>query len=358
MIIGGGTLAAAAAAVRLAKLGHQVQYVGRPETVGGHWRTDLPPVLGLPATWRDLFRKSGRTLDAELLRTGRRLETAPATQHRFSDGTELTLPAERGAQFSGISRTFGTAAAQRWRDLLDDLDQTWLALRHAGVEEPAPERRDGQLARRLLRGTTLNDLADRVGEPHLAEVITSQGVRSGTDSNQAPALLATRLVIERTFGRWQLSDSSGPLPGEAILDSLVQRMRTRKIGFLEQSERIDLDLGVWIPRRSWFAPRLRPALAPRVTRTDNNELTEVVTYSQTGLIIDWPGIRHDFRTTYPDIAWGFAPDDWASWWARPKASSAGNEPWAELANAAMEVYAYHLRVTGRDVRPSNRNYRP
>ncbi|MDO4716290.1 MAG: hypothetical protein Q4B08_01865 [Propionibacteriaceae bacterium] len=359
MIVGGGTLRAAAAAARLAKLGHQVSLAGEPGSIGGHWRTDLPPVVALPATWRDTFRKSGRGLEAELSRHGLSLEEAPPATHRFPDGLSFTLPAERGAQFRAISDVFGPGAAARWRDLIDDLDEVWLLLRHTGVEEPVPSRWPKGLASRLLRGHTLADLAERVREPHLGAIISSLGPRSGTDSVRAPALLATRLVVERTFGRWQLARQGTAVGAAGLLDLLAERLTTRKVGFLAEAAGADLDLGEVPLRRSWFGRTPRPALAPAVTHPGSaTGASEVVTHTPEGLIVDWPGLRHDFRRSRPDPAWGYAPDDWATWWARPLTWSAGNEPWAELANAALAVYDYHFRLTGADVRPTNKEYRP
>ncbi|MGZ4461062.1 MAG: FAD-dependent oxidoreductase, partial [Nocardioidaceae bacterium] len=74
VVIGGG-LGGAAAAARLAKLGHQVTLVERQDRLGGAvgyveqdgFRWDSGPTsTALPAVVRDLFRKSGRPLEREL----------------------------------------------------------------------------------------------------------------------------------------------------------------------------------------------------------------------------------------------------------------------------------------------------
>ena len=79
VVIGGG-LAGLAAAARLAKVGHDVELYERSEVLGGTWAPyqlpggvtvdDAPSIIGFPAPWRDLFRKSGRPLEAELARMG------------------------------------------------------------------------------------------------------------------------------------------------------------------------------------------------------------------------------------------------------------------------------------------------
>src|SRR6478735_9181324 len=119
VVIGAG-LGGLAAAVRLAKLGHDVTLLERTDTLGGAlsavtedgftWDAG-PSYTLLPAVVRDLFRKSGRPLEREL-------DLVPldlVREHRFQDGTSLRLPHGRAAQleaFEGLGRGLG----QRWVD--------------------------------------------------------------------------------------------------------------------------------------------------------------------------------------------------------------------------------------------------
>lgn len=355
----GETLGAAAAAARLAKLGHQVTYVGTPDRVGGHWREHLPPVLTLPATWRDLFRKTGRGLSAELARHQLELAPAPPAKHVFSDGLELELPTERGAQYSAISTALGEASAIRWRDLLDGLDSVWLTARQVGIEAARPEKLSRQQARGLWRGKTLASLAAGLAEPHLAQLVRAVGPRCGTSAKSAPALLATRLVVERTFGRWQLESAGQPVPATKLLDLLAQRLITRKVRFAPEpgAGHVRLDFGNELPKNRWRT-RLRPAAAPAISKWTSQGACEVVRHTTAGPIIAWVDQRHDYTATRPNLEWGFAPNSWSAWLATPASACAGTEPWAELATAALAVYSLHFRLTGGDVRPTNRNYRP
>src|SRR3954468_11050694 len=166
-VIGGG-LAGLAAAARLAKAGHPVQLFEREAGLGGSWRAVEQPGMGLvdrapsvltfPAPWRDLFRKSGRPLEAELARSGHKLVPAADSSYRFEDGSELSLPTERGAQYQVLTAAYGESAARRWRDLLDQLDGVWQVLRPLGLERelgrhrlPRSVRRPLQARRRLAR---------------------------------------------------------------------------------------------------------------------------------------------------------------------------------------------------------------
>ncbi len=152
-VVGGG-LAGMAAAARLAKVGHTVDLYERAGVLGGSWAPyeltdgvlvdDAPAVLGFPAPWRDLFRKSGRPLEAELARSGHALVPAEMPQVIFADGATLMLSSNRGEQHATLIRAYGTPVAGRWRNLLDRLDEVWQALRPLGFESELPARAPSQ----------------------------------------------------------------------------------------------------------------------------------------------------------------------------------------------------------------------
>lgn len=376
LTIRGATLAAMACAARLAKLGHGVE-LWADDDLGGRWATtheDLPPVVTLPATWRDLFRKSGRTLDAELSREGLAMVEAPAPTHLFPDGADLTLPTERGRQFAVLSERYGQAVAERWRDTLDDLDDVWLAARRFGVENPAAPRTTAD-RRALALDRTLADVADRAGHPHLAQIVLSQAAIAGTGSRRAPALLASRLVVERTFGRWQLVDQSGVgQSATRLIDLLEARLATRKVRIVrEGGAQTDVDCR---PLRPWA---VRAAVAPHSATiwdepgSGETALSQVVDHTGSAPVITWrrptpDGVAQltwDFTRGHRDRAWGLEPSSARAMLHRPlivgpaltasACSPAGPEPWAELASAALAVYELHERLTGEDCRPTNRS---
>ena len=369
-----------AAAARLAKRGHAVTLFEERGALGGSWApwalpgTDLlvdeaPAVTGFPAPWRDLFRKSGRPLEAELARAGYALVPAAPPRYRFTDGSELVLPTDRGEQHAVLVAAYGPAVAARWRDLVDALDDVWQALRPLGLEsafDRADLRRD--VRRRLWSRRTVADLADRLGDPRLGAVVRSVAHRRGSAPGRTPALAAVDLTVARTFGRWQVE----PLPGGAgdpgrssvLTELLAQRLALRQVdvrtgrtadrvsrrdggGFvvLAGPDEVPVD-AVVLAVDPWSAARLAPALRPpsrrlsparsplvRHTRTDlapagveetvvlDEEGVPVVTYARPAGDGGLESV-HDFRHGAPRPELGVAADGFRSWSRRPGTTTA------------------------------------
>ncbi|MFV0428886.1 MAG: hypothetical protein ACK5KO_05635 [Arachnia sp.] len=367
VVIKGATVAGMAAAARLAYLGHDVtvtptrapsRWAG-VEGPGGIAVDAMPAILTLPAAWRDLFTKSGAPLVRALNQAGLRLTEAPPAEHRFRDGTSLMLPTERGPQSRAIEATFGSTAAAQWRGLLDELDALWQARRH--VEIDGHRGLTTPVRRRLWYTSTLIDVAERVDDERLATLIGDLGPLSGTRSRYAPALLATRLVIERTFGRWQVTDSQGLGCSSArLIDLLRDRLAERRVRLTPTPDDHQIDAE---PRRPW----LRSARAPRVSHEVVPEpaspgIREIIDHSgKAPVVMFHRGVgdgtlitRHDYRHSRRDQRWGWEPASVQTWSQRGTIV----EPWAELTEAALAVYDLHERLTGEDSRPSNRDFVP
>ncbi|HET9777808.1 MAG TPA: FAD-dependent oxidoreductase [Propionibacteriaceae bacterium] len=246
VVIGGG-VAGLAAAARLAKVGHRVELYEGSETLGGTWAPyrlangvmvdDAPSIIGFPAPWRDLFRKSGRPLEAELARMGYALGPARPATMIFADGAELTLPTDRGGQYATLAAAYGSSVAERWRALLDRLDLVWQTLRGLGIEAELRSRRQlNRSVRRTLFGhrMTLADLATSIDHDHLSALIRSIAYRSGSVPEQTPAFAAVELSLQRTFGRWQVlpldTDSRLDVGRSSVLvEALAARLELRKV---------------------------------------------------------------------------------------------------------------------------------
>lgn len=317
----GGGLAGLAAAVRLAKARHSVQLVEGTDRLGGRWASrsrtfstgstvldDAPCVLEFPAPWRDLYRKSGRTLAEELDRSAAALSAAEPATYVFADGTELSWPTDRGELFAVHERRYGTATANRWRTLVDQLDDVWQSIRKLGWEAELTGKAQltGPVRRRIRQERTVADLADEIGHPHLAAVLRAGAYRQGGEPETTPAWCAVSQSIERRFGRWTLQSDCADDPLDrtgrisTLVDALAARARLRRIdvrlnervdqlemdsgrvrGVVTEHERLPAAAVIWTAD-PWQLPaaglprfrahtlrrhlrRLRPALAPTVT---------------------------------------------------------------------------------------------
>jgi phytoene dehydrogenase-like protein len=386
IVIGGG-LAGLAAAARLAKARHAVELYEKSDTLGGTWAPhqlesgitvdDAPSIIGFPAPWRDLFRKSGRPLEAELARMGYALEPAEPPRVIFADGLELTLPTDRGGQYTALASAYGPAVADRWQQLLDRLDEVWQTLRSLGLEAELRGRHQlNRTARRSLFGSrmSLADLAASIDHQQLGALIRSVAYRSGSVPEQTPAFAAVELSVTRTFGRWQVQplDLSSPLDvgrSSVLVEALAARLALRKVQVHLgcQIERINTQNGkvtgittgtshhpaaaVVVTCDPWQAfsqllattaarqtqrwlRNLSPAAAPAITHqkaeTPPELVTETVMLTAAGVpTVSYlrrqggAGLQtaHDFTKTLPRPSYGLAWNGFASWLRRPRVTT-------------------------------------
>lgn len=361
IVVVGAGLPGLAAAARLAKVGHEVVVCEQRDRVGPYAVATEPggTVFTLPAAWRDLFRKSGRILDAELARHRLTLSAAPPRRPRFADGTELELPDDRGGQWAALSARFGEPAAAAWRDLLDGLDDGWQLVRQLGVEAEFSHDAQFLAVRRALRAKrSLADLAAEAPAPQLAELVLDVAARLGQDPRRYPAWQGFRLGLERTFGRWHLLDTDGePQPAARLADLLVDRLATRKV---------DLRLG-------------SPVHSVRQDRDGVRVQTEAGTLHAQAVIstvdplthADLSGHRLDHRIARrlpPAPGGGPRWQSWRTMLELPKLQSAlpgvvvasawspaGPDSWAQLLTGALAAYRVHENLTGEDIRPTNKD---
>ena len=385
-VIGGG-LSGLAAAARLAKMGHQVELFEMADRLGGRWASttlatgtvidDAPAVLGFPAPWRDLFRKSGRPLEAELARLGYALTPADPAVVLFADGTELTWPADRGGQLSTLTTAYGRAVAADWRDLVDRLDQVWQTLRPLGWEAELRDRAQltSGVRRRLLGRQSLARLARSLRHPHLEALVRSVGYRLGSTPERTPAWAAVELSLQRTFGRWQLQPLDPGGTGEVgrssiLVEALTARLRLRQVTVHTEcpvtavrvvdgrvagvrtaagdrpAAAVVSTVDPWqtydtllppdiAPRTRRRLRSLHPASAPTIGHELRDspagfEVREVLTLTAAGVpVITYtrpiPGgtvtSRHDYRSTTPRPAAGVAWEGLRSWTRRPPVTS-------------------------------------
>lgn len=223
LVIGSG-FAGLSAAARLAKLRHDVTVLERESEPGGRllglrigedrWAAG-PESVTLPGVFRDLFRKSGRPMDAlvTISPAGPRQHLLPARWPRKSVTFDLPF-GTRGAQHDAVTAALGR---DEWSPWLDELASPWNALRR-GVLEAVHTDSPVEVP---LGTSNLAAYARQLRDSRLRRLVIDQ---PGVDPTQAPAAIAVWNYVERNFGRWTFDGGSAGLAA-----ALVTRLRERKV---------------------------------------------------------------------------------------------------------------------------------
>ncbi len=245
MVVGGG-FAGMAVAARLAKLGHAVTLHESQARLGG----SIAPVthdgfawerhastLTLPAVLRDLFRKTGRPLEAELELTF----CVPGRRHVFTDREVLDLPfGSRADQAEALAGLMGGRAAAAWTSHLDGLGDVWEVLRRRTLDVPFAGRSafDRDAWRTLQPRRSLRRTANRLSrDERLRAVLVDRHRLAGQDPRRIPGFCTVVEHVERAFGRWQ------PVGGMAhLVDALGARLSTRRVEVRLCSPVLDVSL--------------------------------------------------------------------------------------------------------------------
>ncbi len=284
VVIGGG-LAGLASAARLAKAGHQVVLVEASPTLGGAlgavsedgytWDGSATSTL-VPAALRDLFRKSGRPLEAEL---GGELEPLEViTEHRFEDRTSVRVPGgSRAAQIAAFDE-LGPGLGEEWVRHVDTYAPVWEVLRKHYVEAPWDPRDVPKDLHSLFttRETLHKRLRRDFRDDRLGLIAGHRTVAEGHDLRNVPAWVGVSNYLEQSFGAWTIPGGMARLvelltarletrgvtvlTGTAARDVVVRNGRAVAVS-VETGE-IDVDAVVVA-----VDPRRLPALAPVVERT-------------------------------------------------------------------------------------------
>jgi len=241
VVIGAG-MGGLAVAARLATVGHRVTVCEAGATHGGMvgqyqrdgFRFDTgPTLLTLPAVYRDLMLKTGRTrLEDEVeLRP-----VDPGSRHQLPDGTRFELAnASRAKVVQALDDALGGGAGARWGELLERGRGVWEATRRPLLEEPLPDdptplHRDPYLPakRRRLLGRPVSTLAEvaarELRDPRLTALLDEYALRSGIDPRRAPASLTALPYMEQSFGVWYVTGGM-----RALADAVLRRCRQRRV---------------------------------------------------------------------------------------------------------------------------------
>jgi phytoene desaturase len=253
VVIGAG-MGGLAAAARLATVGHRVTVCEAGPTHGGMlgrferdgFRFDTgPTLLTLPAVYRDLMLKTGRTrLEDEV----ELLPVEPGSAHRLPDGTRFTLAnASRAKVVQALDEALGAGVGTRWGDLLERGRGVWEATRRPLLEEPLPDdpsalHRDPYVpARRGMFARPPRSYAEvasrELRHPGLTALLDEYALRFGLDPRTAPASLTVLPYMEQSFGVWYVTGGM-----RALADAALRRCEQRRVA-LRFDTRVERVLG-------------------------------------------------------------------------------------------------------------------
>ncbi len=285
VVVVGGGFAGLSAAARLAKLRHDVVLLEasdrlggrlRGHTIDGHTWQLSPETVTLPGVLRDLFRKSGRPIDALV-----DLVPAAPQRHVFSDKSVLDLASgDRAAQHDAVEAALGS---DPWSPWVDSLSDTWDGWRREvlerlldGRDDIGRDTRNALALRRPITRLARKDLPD----DRLRAIVIDPLRLEGHTPRAVPAVVAVQHYVDRSVGRWRVT---GGLP--ALADALVTRLEERAVdvrtgvrahelelssgrvtGVVTSEERLDADVVVWCAP-TWPAPLPDPPGLPAIPAT-------------------------------------------------------------------------------------------
>jgi glycine/D-amino acid oxidase-like deaminating enzyme len=216
-VVGSGP-AGLAIAARTAKNGHAVSLFEAGPHLGGRLRTLLrggqvvetgAADMLLPAALRDLFRKSGRPLEREL---GLEMIEGTRDHHELEAVGDIAIPLTgRGNQLAALTHSVGPEEAPSWIDAIDRAGELWAA-KHADWENlPYGTDEAFRFTRKEIQGP-------------LSPAMRLPANDAGATKTTVPGIIATRLFLEQSLGRWRPQGGSA-----ALADVLVSRLSLRGV---------------------------------------------------------------------------------------------------------------------------------
>ncbi len=223
VVIGGG-VGGLAVAARLSVKGHQVTILEHADRVGGKlftYRRDGfafdtgPSLFTLPAVYRDLFLKTGKSLEQSIDLQ----ELDPAFRYVFADGSEVTLPGVDPAKCAqAFGAAFGAESESQWREFTSRGAEMWRLTREPFLQSPLKGWKsllplaNPRDVNTIAPFTSLRKLARKYfTDPRMIMIVDRYATYTGSDPRHAPAVLATIPYIEQVFGAWHIGGGLGTL---------------------------------------------------------------------------------------------------------------------------------------------------
>ena len=223
VVIGGG-VGGLAVAARLSVKGHRVTLLEHADRVGGKLFTYRregfafdtgPSLFTLPAVYRDLFLKTGKSLEDSIDLQ----ELDPAFRYVFSDRSEVTLPGVDPAKCAqAFGEAFGPESESQWREFSARGAEMWRLTRGPFLQSPLKSWKsllplaNPSDVNTIAPFTSLRKLARKYfTDPRMIMIVDRYATYTGSDPRHAPAVLATIPYIEQVFGAWHIGGGIGTL---------------------------------------------------------------------------------------------------------------------------------------------------
>lgn len=218
VVIGGG-VAGLASAARLSIKGHQVTVLEQSDRLGGLVQSysrdgftfELgPSKLTLPAVYRDLFLKTGASLEDSV----DLVEIPDGTRYHWSDGSNALVPSVGGTNIArALDSSLGDTAGSDWRTLTQRAGEMWKIIRPelleqqlTSVQELKQITSDRQMRKTLAPKSSLRKVtAKLVKDRRVRQLVEHYALAAGANPRTAPASFLTQPYIEQTFGTWWIT---------------------------------------------------------------------------------------------------------------------------------------------------------
>ena len=233
VVVGSGAGGLATAA-RLATRRHEVTVLEAGAEVGGRLRpidgvSLVPEIVTLPAPLRDLFNKTGGSLEDAL-----ELLPAPATLLWTSAGATCELPSvDPAATANALGTAFGATVASAYSELMAEASDLWQVVRRPLLETPGGTGRwlldqaGAEVGRwravRVLRPhMSYARACSAVGHDDVRALLDLDALDAGSLPQDFPSWQITRPYVRMLFGEWVV-----PGGNAALADTLATRARDR-----------------------------------------------------------------------------------------------------------------------------------
>lgn len=235
IVIGAG-IGGLAVAARLAVKGHSVTVYEQSDRVGGKCQAyerdgfvfdTGPSLFTLPAVYRDLFLKTGASLED----TVDLQPVEPAFGYHFPDGTDVVVPGvDPGKCAAAFQEAFGGNSADEWKKLMARAGDMWRITRGPFLQSPMTGwsnvltlARSPADVRTIAPTKSMRDLGRQyLSDARLRMVLDRYATYTGSDPRKAPAVLATVPFVEQSFGVWHLGGGVSTL-SNALADRCAER---------------------------------------------------------------------------------------------------------------------------------------